>query len=71
MSLDILLIDRLDDYARTYYARDKWGRRNIDTAALGLYMMHKRSSLYADIYEAFKIHYKEQFYNKQKELTKE
>jgi hypothetical protein len=69
MTLDLLLIDRLHDYAIKYYQKDTWGKRNLDLAALGLYTGTKRSMLYADVYEAFKLHYHKQFYENQKTLS--
>jgi hypothetical protein len=66
--LDILIIDSLHDFAKCYYQKDTWGKRTLDLAALGQYTGHKNSLLYADIYEAFKLHYYKQFYEKQKML---
>jgi len=68
MSLDLLLVDSLHDFAKQYYSLDKSQRRQLDMDACTL-VSGKSCLLYADIYDAFKAHYHKKFYEKQKGLT--
>jgi hypothetical protein len=68
-----MLIDELHDIAKSYYASDWDEKRELDSRASTVIFTYNtpRTSLYHDMYSAFKEHYKNEFYNKQMRFTYE
>jgi len=71
MTLDTAVINILHQYAKVYNNFDSKGKRQLDLSASLVAMNRDRQHIYLLIYDAFKIKYNDDRYEKQRRLTLE